>query len=242
MRDHQSGNVLFYVFIAVGLLAALSYVVAQSGRGSVGNISAERAAVFASEIIEYGNVVSQATDQLRLRGYSDTQISFENSVVAGYANAGCTEASCALFDVSGGAVNYIAPKAEWLDSAQSAQPQYGELYFHGGSSAMDVGSDGDDLILFIPYVKQVLCQAVNTRLGIEPVNRDTPLETNGPFIPNALFTGVYGSVLDRRVSGDATTGQTDILYGKHAGCTESPGGGSLPPAGTYHFYQVLIAR
>ncbi|MGH1456082.1 MAG: hypothetical protein ACRBDI_04825 [Alphaproteobacteria bacterium] len=242
MRDNQSGNVLFYIFIAVGLLAALSYVVAQSGRGGVGNISAERAAIYASEIIEYGNIVSQATDQLRLRGYSDTQISFENSVVAGYVNANCTEVGCELFDVAGGAVNYMTPKAEWLDSDQSAQLRYGEIYFHGETSAIDVGTSGDDLIMFVPYLKKEVCEAVNSRLGIDPVNRDVPLEVNGPFVGNVLFTGAYGSVLDRKVSGDATTGETDILYGKYAGCTESPGGGSLPPAGTYHYFQVLLAR
>ena len=242
MKRFESGNAIFYVLIAVGLLAALSYTVAQSTRGNVNNITIERAGLYAAEIIEYGNVMSMAVSQARLRGYTMSEVSFENAVVSGYTNANCLESECKIFDLAGGAVHYMVPKPEWLDSAQSGQLRYGELYFHAETSAIEVGENDDDLIMFIPYLKKGLCEAINAKLGLTPASRDVPLEMHGPFAVNIKFTGSYVASFDRKVSGDGTTGETDILYGKTAGCTEASGTASTPLTGTYHYYQVLIAR
>lgn len=242
MKNSQSGNVLFYILLAVMLLAALAYAVAQGGRGSANNVSAEKARLFSTEILGYGDVVANAADQLGLRGYSDTQISFENNIVSGYANVNCTEDVCKVFALDGGGVNYMKPNDEWLDTAQNGQPRYGELYIHNRSNVEDVGTGNDDLILFVPYVKKEVCAAINKLLGIVPASRDVPRETNGPFAVNVKFDGVYVQVADRKVSGDGTTGEPEILFGKQAGCTESSGGASNPPAGTYHFFKVLVAR
>lgn len=242
MKNSQSGNVLFYILLAVMLLAALAYAVAQGGRSSINSVSAERARLFATEILGYGDVVANATGQSKLRGYTDSEISFENSVVTGYANASCSEGECKIFALNGGGVNYMKPNDEWLDTAQSGQSRYGELYVHSRSNVEDVGTGNDDLILFIPYLKKEICVAINKLLGIVPASRDVPRETNGPFAVNIKFDGTYVQAADSKVSGDGTTGQTQILYGKQAGCTESSGGASNPPAGTFHFFKVLIAR
>ncbi|PCJ97802.1 MAG: hypothetical protein COA45_08930 [Zetaproteobacteria bacterium] len=242
MKNSQSGNVLVYILIAVALLAALSYTIAQSGRGSIASMHAEQSRLHATEIIEYGGILGQAVSQIRLRGYLESEISLENNIVAGYTNVNCTDSECEIFDVNGGGVRYLAPKPAWLDGAQSAQLRYGELYFNAESSAVDVGSNADDLILFIPYLKKEVCMAVNKQLDLTPASRDVPLETHGPFAVNIKFVGSYGSAFDRKVSGDGTTGQTDILYGKMAGCTEASGTASTPASGTFHYYQVLIAR
>lgn len=239
---HQSGNVLFYILIAVALLAALSYAVAQGGRSSLSGLTEEKSRLYAGEILEYADSISNAVSQLKLRGYTDTQISFENNIVSGYVNSNCSEDFCRVFALDGGGVNYMSPKVDWLDSTFSSQLRYAELYFHGHSHVEDVGTGDDDLVLFIPYLKKELCMALNDLLGIEPTGRDVPLETNGPFAVNIKYTGAFVQVVDRKVSGDGTTGQTDILYGKQAGCTMSSGGASNPSAGTYHFFKVLIPR
>lgn len=242
MKGNQSGNVLFYILIAVALLAALSYAVAQGGRSSLSGLTDEKSRLFAGEILEYADSLSNAVSQIKLRGYTEAQVSFENSIVSGYANANCSEDFCKVFALDGGGVNYMAPKMDWLDSGSSGQLRYGELYIHAQSHVVDVGTSDDDLVLFIPYLKKELCIAINDLLGIEPTGQDVPSETNGPFAVNIKFDGTYVQVADRKVSGDGTTGQTDILYGKQAGCTESSGGASNPSAGTYHFFKVLIPR
>lgn len=242
MKKSQSGNVLFYILLAVSLLAALAYAVAQGGRSSLSGMSGERARLFATEIIEYGNVMSNAVAQIRLRDYSDTQVSFENDIVSGYTNSNCSSDECKVFALDGGGVHYMRPDDEWLDAAQSASLRYGEIYIHSQSHVVDVGSENDDLILFIPYLKKEVCMAVNKLLGIAPANMDVPREVYGPFALNIKFTGGYVQITDRKISGDATTGEPEILFGKQAGCTQASGGASVATAGTYHFYKVLIAR
>ncbi len=242
MYHNQKGNVLFYILIGVGLLAALSYVVAQSSRGNINTISEQQAKMYAVEIIEIGNTVNMAVSQVRLRGYNENEISFVNDVITGYDNVNCDNEECEIFSINGGGVNYHHPKTVWLDNSYNTDLRYGEIYFNATSSAMDLGTNDDDLIMFIPYIKQEICIAINNTLGIHPANDTTPSETNGPFAINIKFTGTYGPALDRKVSGDGTTGSSEILHNHSAGCTEASGTASTPATGTYHFYQVLLSR
>jgi len=242
MINKQSGSALFYILIAVTLLAALSYAVTQNSRSRGALVTAEQARLNASEIIEYGNTISNAVSQLRLRGYDVGEISFENNFVSGYENPNCTEDECKVFHVNGGGINFMRPDTKWLDGAYDLAGEYGAYYFHGQSSALGFGLDEDDLIMFLPYVDRGVCVAINDLLGITPVTDAIPIEVDGPFNTNAKFIGTYGTIFDRQVSGSATTGEPEILNGQSAGCTESSGGGSTPAAETYHYYQVLIAR
>lgn len=199
--------------------------------------------MLATEIIEQGNILAATTSQLRLRGYKDTEISFENEIVSGYENPYCADEGCKIFSLNGGGVHYLAPKTEWLDAAFGGNAQYGEVYIHGASHVPDVGLDADDLMVFIPYIRREICLAINERLGINlSVDGAVPLESNGPFTVNQKFVGSYGSGAGRKISGDATVSDVNVLTGKSAGCTQSSGTSGTPAAGSYHYYQVLMAR
>ena len=240
IRD-QSGNVLFYILIGVALLAALSYAVSHTSRGSAGSVSREKASIAATEIIQYGEIVATAVAQLRLRGVEAGEISFGNEEIDGYDNPHCADDSCMVFALDGGGISYSGPKEEWLDASFREEPRYGEVYFNGSAKALDKGSESkDELIMFIPYVKKSVCVAINTALGIMPEADETPSESNGPFESGAKFTGTYPDAGNIRVSGDYTTGQSDILSPYNAGCTLASD--ALPAQGSYHFYKVLIAR
>lgn len=105
-RRSESGNVMFYILIAVALLAALSFAVSESGRGGVQSVNKEKARMLGDEIASYGNVLANAAAQLRLRGCKDTDLSFENPIT-GNANAGAPgDKTCNIFDVAGGGVTY----------------------------------------------------------------------------------------------------------------------------------------
>lgn len=230
----ESGNVLWYILIAVVLFGALSFAIAQSMRGGGSTMDEERTKLSASEIVDYGTVLANAASQLRLRGVKADAISLENPAVAGYANANCADDTCKIFALDGGGVTYKAPSADWLDSAQSAQAGYGQWFFSGLNEVEQVGTDGSsaankELIAFLPYVTRALCVALNQKVGVDNPSGDPPQEADAIGSYGTPFAGAYshGEIL------------TLPEKGKTAGCFE---GGGTPAAGTYHYYQVLVAQ
>lgn len=240
---------MFYVLIAVALLAALAYAIAQSGRGSVVTLSDDKAKLYATEIIAFGGVMTNAVAQLRLRGYKDTQISFENPIVSGYVNSNCTSDACKVFHLSGAGVTYTPPKAVWLDPAKSASTGYGVYYFTGRSCVAEVGAgsyspacnsngeDDEELLMILPYVDKNLCVKINDLVGVDNVIGDPPQEYMNSF--NVSVDKFIGSYSGGYAIGAALTEEASNLNGHRAGCFEGAG---TPPAGTYHFYQVLEPR
>jgi hypothetical protein len=232
----ERGNVFWYIMVAIALFAALSYAVSQSNRGSVAAMSEEQARLAATEILDYASALSTATAQLRLRGFKDTEVSYENPVVAGYANPVCTDGACRIFSPEGGGVAYKAPVTEWLDSSHAADPGYGAWIFSGDNEVDRIGTDGataanKELIAFLPYVKKALCLELNRKTGVTNPSDMPPREADQIAAYTALFGGTY-------VHGESLT-LPDPDKGKNAGCFE---GGGNPSLGTYHFYQVLMAR
>ncbi len=217
MKNYQSGNVLFYILIAVALLAALSFTVAQSGRGNVGKLTTEKAAIYATEIIEYGNIIAMAASQIRLRGYKDTEISFENSSVTGYTNANCTEDECEIFHVNGGAVGFSSPHPNIND---------GTDWLITVNSVANIGTSSPDAIIILQNIDQNICQQLNNKL-----HGTTVIPQEEDSITLTKFTGTY--------SGLAISDSSGAIAGNSAYCFE---GNTTPAAGTYHYYQVLIAR
>lgn len=232
----ETGNVFWYILVAIVLFASLSYAVSQSSRGSMSAMTEEQARLAATEILDYASTLATATAQLRLRGYKDTEPSYENPLAAGYANAACTEDACRIFAPDGGGVTYKPPPSEWLDPAQSAQPGYGDWVFSGETEVERIGTDGGaavnkDLLAFLPYVKKALCIELNQKTGVTNPSGNPPAEADQISAYTSLFTGTYAI-------GESLT-LADPNKGKTAGCFE---GGGTPAAGTYHFYQVLVAR
>lgn len=237
MTNNQSGNVLFYILIAVALLAALSYTVTQSGRGGTSRFSREDAGIAASEIIEYGNVLGNAVSQLRLRGYKDTELSFESNSLDGYTNPNCSEDGCKVFHINGGGVSYITPNEKWLDSSSSAQDYYGDMSFYGQACTEDLtcysdGDDNEDLIVFLPFLNKAICVAINDKLGITNPLDDAPVDAGCSGSAVGKFVGVYSE------STALMDGAGDIS--RTSGCFKQ--GACSGINDTYHYYKVLIER
>lgn len=239
MYKNQSGNVLFIILIAVALFAALSYTIAQSGRGGTSALSREQAALQATEIIQYGNTIAQAVSQIRLRGYLDTEISFENSDESGYVNANCMDDACEVFNVAGGGMTYIEPNENWLVdiSSLSKTGAYGEVYFMANADIDTVGTDCDDaaergckdLLLLIPYIRKEICDQINAKLSIDDYASKNI--NNFDYADSDKFTGSYGATNNASIGNG-----TSFLDNKLSGCI------SEWDHPSYTFFQVLIAR
>lgn len=243
-RDNERGNILFYILIAVALLASLSYAVSQSSRGSSDNLNEERSGLAASEILEYANVVSNAAVQLKLRGCAETELSFANADSAtSYANPASPSGNiCDVFHIAGGGVQYKAPQAAWLDrSVANTADQYGQTLFTAktcingiGTGISNCASDGapaGELILAIPYLRREICIELNNKLNLGARDAAPPQDDGAAWGTDPAFIGTY-------VGATALHDTAGLLTGRGAGCFQS----DTYPASGYHFYKVLLAR
>lgn len=239
----ERGAVFFYILLAVALFAALSYAVSRNNRGSVSILTDQQAKLAAQEIIEYGNNVAQAVQKLRLRGVADTEISFENDVykeldgdlaqpASEFPN--CTTNDCKVFNNYGGA---ILPSIISDIALADLSDQIGTSFLKPGYSYFislkmeGVGSDDNDLVLRIPFLKTNTCLKINNSLGINNPGGNPPEDGVGGWTEyKNTYTGTG-------ITGDEATN----LVGKTSFCSRWPGG-SLGDERENHFYQVLIAR
>lgn len=234
---------LILILVAVSLFGALSFTVAQMLRtGDAEGVGERQARIFGDEILAIAHQYRQAVQTMRVaNGCEAEDISFETSALTGYAHTPAAADECKLFDSNGGGVSYIAPAADWLDEGQGAQTGYGEIYFTGRTCVVDVGlggvgcnaaADDEELLMVVPYVLREVCEQINTHVNVDNVS-DTPAQINGNAVNFSAnkFTGTYS---------DSYQVDKAEFRGKMAGCFE--GTGAFTPAGTYHFYQVLIAR
>lgn len=236
MRD-QSGNVLVYILIAVGLLGALSYAMTQTAQQNMSGLTKDRAAMDATQVIEYGNILNNAVAQLRLRGVQETAISFQqNEDDEDYTNATCTQDRCKVFVKNGGGVNAYEPNSAWLDKKFNGETLYGDFYISGETAVTDVGGDDPELILFLPYIGKELCKAINKRLGLKLEDEDTPSQSEDFLGVSAYFAGEFPVEAEMTITGDGTRENDEILHGVTAGCLQYSADAS------YHYYQVLMAR
>lgn len=245
-RTNESGNVLFYILIAVALIAALSYAVSNSSRGSLSQLDGEKARLAAIEIMEYADVLAKATAQLRLRGCADNELSYENSVTTtDYANTAnpTGDNTCHIFHVSGGGVQYRNPDGSWLDNTKNTESFFGEYLFTartcipfvgaGELSCQGEGSSSAELIFVAPFIEKEICIEINNRLNIGIADADPPQDAAAAWVSiSPAFKGVFPNGVQLRDPTD------EYLLGKTSGCFEA----DSAPNGGYHFYKVLVSH
>lgn len=223
---NESGNAMWFILIAIALLAALTVAITRSSDTTEQSGDIERQRIEGSDIMRYAASIQQAVEQMRLRGLSENEISFENSFVSGYPNARCVGNGCKIFHVEGGGITYQS-----AGSNASASP----WLFTGANSVVGVGENGtgetssedNELLVILPGVSQGLCGRINTEMGIAGIPVDTANANVG-----TLYTGTFpnGRVIEN-------------MGGKKTGCFE----GDLDEndndiSGKYYFYHTLIQR
>lgn len=232
-RRGERGNVMMYIFIAVILLAALTYAVAQSTRGNVQQLSADRARMVGAEIIEYSNIMANAVAQLRLRGVEATDLCFDDTGWGGgaYNHGGCTDTANRIFHSGGGGLNWGRPP----EIAMAATPVPDNLWhIYGDNEIDDVGTTCGtaacaELILLVDELGEQTCIQINELLGITNPGGVPPTDTN---IGETPFAGTFGysQTIGDEAGGTDFQGRTSACFQRTAAPAE------------YTFYKVLIAR
>lgn len=190
-NNHQNGNVLFLILIAVALFAALSYAVTKSTSGG-GNASREQASLNAAGQIQLMNSYSTAVQRLLIRGCSKTQISFMGTVdqVVDNANAPADK-SCHVFEPNGAGMSFSLPDKGILDSSFAAETDFGNSFFHRNMNIdrIDIGSDYS-VFYTVPYVSDDACLAINKEMhGISTIPKNT---SDDWASGTAFFFGTFG--------------------------------------------------
>lgn len=241
MKSPESGNAIFYVFIAVALLGALSFAVSQSMRSSGKALDEDRAQLAASELIAYGDAMNKAVGMLRLRGVQEFALDFSHpDANVGYGTYD-DEPRVELFHPQGGGVLYRRPP----EIAGSGPPL---TYHYIGAYAIDgIGQTGctlpasdpencSELLLVVQGIRREVCQMANGLIGVTEKTEDPPEDSALPTSP--FFTGNLTGTPDpysfvETIGDDANSAP---LRDKTAGCFFNSGSNS------YIYYQVLIAR
>lgn len=209
----------------------LTMILTRSGSTVDQSGSFEQRRIKAGEILRYAKSVQTAVAGMALRGVSENDISFENSVTAtDYTNADCTQTDCKVFDVGGAGLTYQNfPEAndgsDWIFTGAN----------NVGTTANPVGTtaarSGNDLIMLLPGVKESVCIQINRELGVGTAGT-LPVETTG--IDTAEFTGAYATGGPTVLDGDPTPFELDA---QEAGCFSD-----ASDSDKIYFYQVLLAR
>jgi hypothetical protein len=219
-RHEESGSVMWFILLAVALLAALTITITRSSDTSENTGKIEQNKVLASALLRYAAGLEAAADQMRLRGLPENAVSFENTTVAGYANATCPDASCQLFNTAGGGMAFIAPPSGANDGSS--------WLFTGANQVAGIGAAETELLMILPDVDKKLCTEINAENGVTGIP-----QAAGQVDISTKYTGSF-----------ASPGFTiDVPAGKKTGCFQ----GNQDETGAdisarYFVYHTIITR
>lgn len=243
-RRGERGNVLFLILIAVALFAALSYAVTSSSRSGGGDANSETNLISSAQITQYPAtirtsiirmVVSNNVQPEDLEFNRPEEFDDIDTVTHG------------VFHPSGGNATYSNAPEDIMNTGTGNTNAAGRWYFNAENEIVYVGgttSDGSadgapdrstaDIIAFLPDIKESVCSRINEELGITGIPTETNIEIEGHVMgtdSSATTTGIC----DTSCAGDAIGAVAADLNGQPFGCFQMP-------AGTYHYYHVLVER
>ena len=128
-NDKESGNALWFILVAIGLLGLLTVMLSRSGSNTNETGSYEQNVIAANEILSYAKNMENAVQGLLARGCSENELSFwhdsngdgveDNNDDYFNTVSTRTDRSCHIFDVAGAGINFreiteFWPNGQWL--------------------------------------------------------------------------------------------------------------------------------
>lgn len=225
-RISESGNVLFYIFLAVVLFGSLSFALSQSGRGSLTQITEDRTRLAATEMIDYGDSLAKAVGTMHLRGTTLGNLRFSHiDLLAGsYDPPGTVAATDEVFNSEGGNMIYRAPPNSLLGTTAT------DYAFLAAVAIQDIGTtcanaSCADIVVAVSGINAEACDLIN-RVGGNTKKGDA-IPSNADFNFATKFKGSMAV---------PTVVTTAALTGRLYGCLFNVADG------TRYFYRVLWAQ
>ncbi len=233
---NQSGNALWFILLAVALLAFLTGVISRNSSSVNQSGGVEQARIKATSILRFSKSVENTVQEMMINGTSENDLDFK-AINASHDNTNCSDSTCEVFDVEGGGISYQSAADllsdsshtdDWFISTKNIAYQFG----------CDTTNNGcTDLILLTPNIPKSVCLQINKIQGITNPSGDAPRLLELTY--GSEYTGSYDSVVNSTILGGTNaTNEAPQVTGKSAGCVFEFGGGQ----DTYQFYQILIPR
>lgn len=190
-RTAERGNVFLFIMLGVVLFAALTFTVSKSfqNQSTTGNLSKKEATLAASDILSYAQSVERAVNRIRRKSVSESDISFSFESGSAYEHGTPQPTRNNVFNSAGGGATWKAPQAGandgslWFFTGETCIQDLGT-----GGSTCNTGGNDEELIMVLPNVDILVCDAINERLGIGV----TPTDTGGNY-DTTPFTGSFGN-------------------------------------------------
>lgn len=228
-RGGERGNVLFLVLIAVILFAALSYAVTSSTRQpNAKNDSVD--IIGGAELTQYPTSLRMAIMTMMVSGIDVDELEFNAPSSFG---SGLNEEANVFHPAGGGAAYQNGAASVMASGTQGTW--YINAEFEIDNVGVDISSnaDGNDIIAFLPGIKEGICSKINDRAGLQDAIPNTSADLSGNYQLN--MDSSYAFPTEEVILGAAGGNGTDSLTGQPLACFQNNGG-------QYVYYQVLVER
>lgn len=228
-EQQQSGNVIFFILLAILLLGLLTAALRSNGiEGS--QIDAETTAINVSRMKDQANAFERGIAFIMQNDASETDIRFAHAdAPADYGNDPTVNAQFQIFSRAGGGAEYLPPPSGVNDGSG--------WEFYGNTHMPQVGTALPELLAVLPHITADACTLINRQAGYT----GTPTDTGG----SAQSAGCVYSDSSARFSSSG-------IYSDPASNTTDEATFSIKPAtqacvtcsgdGSRHFVRVLLAR
>lgn len=221
MRRNESGNMIFFILLAIVLVGLVTAALRSSGlEGS--NIDREDMIIKVSQVRQNASELERALTLVMDNGISETAISFASDSPSASADYGVynANAEAEIFNPLGGGATFRAPPEGVND---------GSLWeFYGETAVPGIGSDKADLVAVLPNVSALFCTEINRINGQTTQPLDSGTCVNGGvaarFAPAAAPFSATPNTMD---------GPFAVVPAPEA-CVQC--------GSDYHFYHVLMSR
>lgn len=221
----ESGNVIFFVLLAIVLIGLVTAALRSNDEGA--NIDKETLVIQIAQVRQYASELERGIAFIMRDGASESEIRFSNEINGDYGTFGDVP-DREVFNERGGGVEYRLPPAEISSAAQ--------WEFYGHTHLPGVGTSAPELIAVLPHVSGAFCARVNEMNSFDPAIQ--PTDNMGDCInavdddPGLRFTS--GNLYTTGGLIDETDEVTFSVQPAMQGCVQC--------GSDFHFFHVLMAR
>lgn len=218
----QSGNVIFFVLLAVVLIGLVTAAVRSGGDGA--NIDKENILLKATQVRQYAAELERGVGFIMQNGASESDLRFAHANATSDYGDISTSSETQVFHRDGGAAEYRTAPTGINDGSQ--------WEFYATSHLPRVGTSAADLVAVLPNVTEDFCDRINKMNGQDSAQ---PLD-------DATGGCINGGSSARFATGNTYSGSPNTL--------DEDSFTSLPATqacvecsdNSLHFYNVLLAR